>query len=317
MHNQPADPLRSVHYLPRDPGAMWRVDPGVAINLAPDLGEEKLVAPNVVHRRDGGLRMYYTCLQFERDYSKAEGEIRSAVSDDGETWQREPGVRLGPHAPHATTRVLCADVVPLPDGRMRMYCEACGDDGPCHIISAVSDDGLHFTPEPGVRLGDGQWTYGSPRCLPLEDGRWRLYGHHYTSPMRGGLDAQNHIVSAISDDGLHFVPEPGVRIAQVGSMQDYAVYALEILRLGNGTFRGFYAGWSHQPLRGRIFTATSADGLSWQRDETPCVDFGGKHAELKVSEPCVIDLSDGRFRMFYEACDSEGNWRILSATAQC
>jgi hypothetical protein len=29
----------------------------------------------------------------------------------------------------------------------------------------------------------------------------------------------------------------------------------------------------------------------------------------------VIDLPDGRFRMFYEACDMEGRWRIASATA--
>lgn len=134
--------------------------------------------------------------------------------------------------------------------------------------------------------------------------------------MRGGLDAQNHIVSAISDDGLHFVPEPGVRIAQVGAMQDYAVYAIEALRLGNGTFRCYYAGWSQNPLHGRIFTATSVDGLMWQRDETPCIDFGGRFAELKVSEPCVIDLPDGRIRMFYEGCDNEGNWRILGATAK-
>jgi hypothetical protein len=28
----------------------------------------------------------------------------------------------------------------------------------------------------------------------------------------------------------------------------------------------------------------------------------------------VIDLPDGRFRMFYEACDMEGRWRIASAT---
>ncbi len=36
----------------------------------------------------------------------------------------------------------------------------------------------------------------------------------------------------------------------------------------------------------------------------------------KCSEPCVIRLPDGRYRMFYEACDEHAVWRILSATAE-
>ena len=34
-----------------------------------------------------------------------------------------------------------------------------------------------------------------------------------------------------------------------------------------------------------------------------------------VSEPCVIELPDGRSRLFYEAKDAEGRARILSATS--
>ena len=33
-----------------------------------------------------------------------------------------------------------------------------------------------------------------------------------------------------------------------------------------------------------------------------------------VSEPCVIELPDGRSRMFYEAKDAHRNARILTAT---
>ena len=42
---------------------------------------------------------------------------------------------------------------------------------------------------------------------------------------------------------------------------------------------------------------------------------GGRWDTTKASEPCVIDLDDGRFRMFYEACDKKGRWRIASATS--
>ena len=44
-------------------------------------------------------------------------------------------------------------------------------------------------------------------------------------------------------------------------------------------------------------------GTSWVKD--PGVSIG----------PRVMRLPDGRYRMFYEACDEHLFWRILSATA--
>ncbi|HCV25184.1 MAG TPA: hypothetical protein DGN59_17130, partial [Candidatus Latescibacteria bacterium] len=61
--------------------------------------------------------------------------------------------------------------------------------------------------------------------------------------------------------------------------------------------------------------AFSQDGLKWTKNPGICIDNGGRWDAAKASEPCVIDLPDGRFRMFYEACDMEGRWRIASATA--
>ncbi len=57
------------------------------------------------------------------------------------------------------------------------------------------------------------------------------------------------------------------------------------------------------------------DGLHRVKDDGICVDKGGRWDTNKAFEPCVIDLDDGRFRMFYEACDGEGRWRIASATS--
>lgn len=318
------DPLRAVHYQERDPGTAWVKDDGIAIDLDTPLDSRKILTPNVIRLPSGGYRMYYTGLSFGAvsAYETSEGYVLSAVSDDGATWRKEPGIRLDAHPPHATQRVLCPDVVPLPDGGFRMYFEARVPDQPSCVLSAVSPDGLHWDPEPGIRFGDGKWSYGSPRCIyirsPDDDATtpWcRLYCHHYSWPMRSGLDAQNHIVSAVSADGLGFVPEPGVRIAQESDLENYAVYAPEVIRLGDGSYRMYYAGWSDQPLRGRIFSALSDDGLAWRKDPEPCLEFGGRWDRQKASEPCVIDLDDGRFRMYYEACDEQGDWRILSATS--
>ena len=119
-----------------------------------------------------------------------------------------------------------------------------------------------------------------------------------------------------------FQLESGIRILQDRALESYAVYAPEVLRLGKGGFRMYYAGWTSAPevprgskYHGRIFSAFSKDGSQWVKDPEICIDNGGPWDAAKASEPCVIDLADGRFRMFYEACDLDGRWRIASATS--
>ena len=47
----------------------------------------------------------------------------------------------------------------------------------------------------------------------------------------------------------------------------------------------------------------------------PLLDLDVEFDCRMVSEPCVIELPDGRCRMFYEARDSARRARILSATS--
>lgn len=225
---------------------------------------------------------------------------------------------------------MLSPIAPADGGGWRMYFEGQPepgtDDRSSVILSARSVDGLTFQPEPGIRFG---WPrrYGSPRCVVVSDDpaaavRLRLYFHSYSHPLVMAPDAENHIVSAVSADGLAFVEEPGVRIEQEGSLQTFAVYAPEVLRVGGsdaanaaGWWRMYYAGWQIDPVRGRIFSASSSDGVSWARDPEVNLAFGGRYDAEKCSEPCVIRLPDGRYRMFYEACDTDAVWRILNATA--
>ena len=71
-------------------------------------------------------------------------------------------------------------------------------------------------------------------------------------------------------------------------------------------------------FRSRIFQATSLDGLSFGPAE--CIVAGGGYASddidaVHAEDMSVITLGDGRHRMYYAACDSDGRWRIASAVS--
>ena len=308
--------MRRNHYQEKDPGTSWTKDPGVVIDVDVDRAPHRVLTPHVIALSTGGYRMYYYSAAPKRREEGVLGSIVSAFSAAGESWTREEGLRIDAHAPDAESRTLCPDVVVLPTGGYRMYYQAHSAQGRGVVLSSFSADGLQWSREAGIRFAVEDAVCGSPRCLPLEDGRWRLYCHEYpTAPAAAGIHTSNHVISAISDNGLDFGREPGVRIAQETELEAYSVYAVEVLRLGDGSYRLYYAGWSRDPVEGRIFSARSVDGLNWVKDEGICLDKGGPHQSQKVSEPCVVRLPDGHFRMFYEANDGGQEWRILSATA--
>jgi len=308
--------VRRNHYQEEDPGTVWVKDEGVVIDVDEGRDPHRVLTPNVISLPERGFRMYYYSHAPERHAEGVMGCIVSSFSEDGDVWTKEPGLRVDAHAPHADNRTLCPDVVFLSEGDYRMYYQAHSANGRGVILSSRSEDGLNWTREPGIRFAVSDAVCGSPRCVPLEEGRWRLYCHEYPNePVGTGIHTGNHIISAVSTDGLDFEREPGVRIEQESALEDYAVYAVEVLRLGDGTWRMYYAGWSSDPVEGRIFSATSDDGVDWVKDEGICLDNGGHHQSAKVSEPCVTRLPDGRCRMFYEANDRGQEWRILSATA--
>ena len=330
------------HLVGSDPGIEWTKDDAVAVDAAPNaetnLAPEAVwpaelerdgtcgcVTPGVIPLPDGGLRMYYTQIlpragypAGANDYDNSTTRILSAHSEDGTDWTSEPGVRLtseqGGAGPY---RVVSPDVVPIPGDhtKLRMYFESCPGtqavDTP--IRSALSDDGgTTWILEAGVRLGGPGESVSSPCVHELEDGRCRLY----CSQSGGG------IVSAISTDGgLTFEREPGVRISKSLTHEALTAFAPEVLRIAGGGYRMYYAGYA-DPARACVLTATSDDGLTWEKHPEPVVVPGGKFDRIKCSEMSLATLphSTGQsYRLFYEACDGttatcRGVWRILSAS---
>ena len=157
------DGLKAVHYLSSDPGCNWAKDPEIAVNSDDPDDDSRTITPNVIRLPDGGYRMYYTGLGPNPDLGMMGEAFLSAFSHDGAKWQKEAGARLEVSDVDDSDRILCPEVIPLPDGRYRMYWENKTVAGPSVILSAVSDDGMVWSQEPGVRFGDDRGDYGSPK----------------------------------------------------------------------------------------------------------------------------------------------------------
>ena len=183
--------LKAVHYQDVDPGTQWIKDAAVAIDSDGPLDSDRTLTPNVV-RMAGGYRMYYHGLGPQRPNAASKGYILSAFSTDAEHWEKEPGVRMDAGGDGAEHYIWSPDVIPLADGRYRMYYEGKTEqeDGQVKaaIVSAVSDDGLVWEREPGLRLAGASVSYLAPRCLHLDPAaeqggpRFRLYASAYPYP---------------------------------------------------------------------------------------------------------------------------------------
>ena len=65
--------------------------------------------------------------------------------------------------------------------------------------------------------------------------------------------------------------------------------------------------------------AHSRDGLVWER--VGCAIEGGGYSSDELDavhseDMSLIEIEDGQYRMYYAACDRNGNWRIASARAE-
>lgn len=163
------------------------------------------------------------------------------------------------------------EVIPLPDGRYRMFLEQEGQ-----IKSALSNDGRTFTLEEGVRL-----LGRMPAIVKLPDGSWRIY---FVSPSgennsaEGGASlATNVIKSAVSADTLNWTSEEGVRLAPGGEFDPDRVANPTVIALPGGGYRMYYDGEiqkTAQDFTQRILSATSSDGLTWTKDPGVRINIG-------------------------------------------
>jgi len=220
---------------------------------------------------DGRVRLYF--------FAQNKG-VMSAISSDGLKFAAEAGLRLpdGNGMPRA---------VVLADKRIRLYFIT--SDG---VGSAISDDGLTFTIEPGVRINSRDTVLPklSGVSVVATDTGYRAYFSDL--PIPGTGPKAHAIYSATSSDGLTWQVEPDPRIgaSDISAPSAMAISAEHpfVLREKDGSYTMYFA------RNQSIWTATSADGLTWSNEQNSLV--AGNDPDVLVHSNGTRSLYYGDFR---------------------
>ncbi len=171
--------------------------------------------------------------------------------------------------------------------------------------------------ESGIRINIGG-TYDSqhvfhPEIVKLNNNSYRLY---YSGQNPG---AHARILSAFSHDGFNFSKESGIRLDYSTGDESYAVLGPDIIQLPNGTYRMYYDAYNGGAAAYStcIKSALSNDCYNWMKETGRRIDYGGPgdYDYWAAQAPCVIQLDNGSYRMYYEGKKSNTPpyYRILSA----
>jgi len=231
----------------------------------------------------------------EASFAQSQAEVSLTFQDLGPVLTAS-GVGLPP-----SRSVAGPTAAVLPDGRVRLYYQTAvlGDPATTGIFSAISPDGVHFTPEPGQRLS----LWGPALHIEqLADRRSRLYYVQNAAPPGHGAEG---IASAISADGLGFTAESGLRLDNPAPGTRLSCCA--IVRLADGRYRMYVEAQLFYPpgsIPGppQIYSAVSSDLVSWTLE--PGVRLVGR-------DPAVLMNPDGSTLLVFSA----GGLGIETATS--
>lgn len=222
-------------------------------------------------------------------------------------WRKEAGPRVEGSQPLDISKVQAPCIVHNPSGGYRLFYTAIGPAKPyavCqgYILSAVSDDGLVFRKEPGIRLApDPSLSHVSLRVLapsitPTGGDQWRMYFE-----ARGPADSPTVICSAVSSDMLDWEMEDGIRLRGPGDTR-----GPRYLPLSGGGGRLYCCSSepsrSGEPISTNVISAITSDGLQFQfepgfrmRDNQSDYDTSG----ITAAEVITPTVEGSHYTMVY------------------
>lgn len=249
--------------------------------------------------------------------SKKEPDSFPGIKKAGETWFAEEGVRI-------SGLYISPDIVELNDGTFKMFFAVdqgvAGSNG--EVFSAISQDGLNWTKENGVRISNAS----SPAVLKLDD----KYTMYFAGLPKGVSNSEfSFIMKAESGNGDIFKlsgSSAGSYVLsneEMGEFENYGIKDPFVMKREDGTYKMYYVGISKKKygssgnLSGKskmdlfadedslihyVLSASSNDGLAWTKDAG--VRFSGDSEVDKglIKEPAVF-YKDGKYKLYYRNAD--------------
>lgn len=213
-------------------------------------------------------------------------------------------------------------VLKLNDGRYRMFIG--GIPTSPGIGSAISSDGVHFTPESGLRLSADISTtlaqhviVSHPGVVRLDDGRVRLFAHN--AP--GAPAVMSMFSFTSSDEGLTFTVDSGARF-NINDASAVNLTGAAIVKVKTGGWRMYFTSTTPPTLNsagvitkfgvGSIHSAFSTDLFTWTQD--PGIRIGpGSAVTGSATHPGAIANDDGSVTLVYFREDDAKLYTATSA----
>lgn len=235
---------------------------------------DKSSVPDAVKMPDGRI-IIYTVDGAQRSYS---GFMVAVSKDNGKTFEQGS-------LPLKNDRPLAGadpQAVLLPDGKVRLYYLVMPDkkpaldengtplplDEPMKIMSAISDDGITFTEEKGIRY-QGKELFTDPDVIKIGS-KWFMY-------LSKGMEN----IAFSSTDGKTFKKEKSIRMNGAIS---------KTVPIGGGKYRQFFT-------RNGINSAVTTDGLNFVDDSGSRLEANGPQI---IADPTPVKVGN-QWILFYKA----------------
>jgi predicted GH43/DUF377 family glycosyl hydrolase len=144
--------------------------------------------------------------------------------------------------------------------------------------------------EEGARIDTGI----SADVIRLPDASWRMY-----------YVIDDGIVSAISQDGLKWSKDEGVRIKPATNVKAQAIVdSPSILKLKAGGYRMLYEGSDEAQKTFVIFSAVSKDGTEWTKEKGVRLEDKNQFDQKIAASPSAVKGPGGTYYMYYSDGDT-------------
>lgn len=229
-------------------------------------------------------------------------QIVSFISNDGEAFTQEDGVRL--------ENATFPSIVRLPNGTFRMYFTR-HSDSVAQTLSARSKDGLNWIVEPGVRA-----TGEESSALRLPDGRTLLAVRRDFDGSVGCNAKTSNIYFAVSKDGLKFTDKGKVVDTVALSSAGGRAYGAELTALQSGTIALFFDGCLPQfvaPVASKKLTLGTPQTAAELRGQPVATKYGTTRIGGAGGDLTHV-VFRGKDRVYFGVADADGGERIGTAT---